>query len=34
MLEERRQDSAETDRGSYNTIQEWLKEFLDDKGAF
>ena len=34
MLEERRQNLAETDRGSYNNQEEWLKEFLDDKGAF
>ena len=34
MPEERRQNLAETDRGySYNK-EEWLEEFLDDKGAF
>ena len=25
---------AETDRGSYYNQEEWLEEFLDDKGAF
>ena len=34
MPEERRQNLAETDRGSYNNQEEWLEEFLDDKGAF
>ena len=32
--EERRQNLAETDRGSYYNQEEWLEEFLDDKGAF
>ena len=31
---ERGQNSAETDRGSYYNHDEWLEEFLDDKGAF
>ena len=30
----RRQNLAETDRGSYYNIEEWLEEFLDSKGAF
>ena len=34
MLEERRQNLAETDRGSYYNQEEWLEEFFDDKGAF
>ena len=34
MPEERRQNLAETDRGSYCNQEEWLEEFLDDKGAF
>ena len=34
MPEERRQNLAETDRGSYYIPEEWLEEFLDDKGAF
>ena len=34
MPEERRQNLAETDRGSYYNQEEWLEEFLDDKGAF
>ena len=28
------EDLAETDRGSYYNQEEWLEEFLDDKGAF
>ena len=32
--EERIQNLAETDRGSYYIREEWLEEFLDDKGAF
>ena len=34
MPEERRQNLAEADRGSYDNKEEWLDEFLDDKGAF
>ena len=34
MPEERRQNLAETDRGSYYNQEEWLEEFLDDKSAF
>ena len=34
MLEKRRQNLAETDRGSYYNQEEWVEEFLDDKGAF
>ena len=34
MPEERRQNLAETDRGSYYNQGERLEEFLDDKGAF
>ena len=34
MLEERRQNLTETDRGSYYKQEEWLEEFLDDKSAF
>ena len=34
MSEERRQNLAETDRGSYYNQEERLEEFLDDKGAF
>ena len=33
MLVKRRQNLAETDRGSYYR-QEWLEEFLDSKSAF
>ena len=33
MLEEKRQNLAETDKGSYYNQEEWLEEFLDDKGA-
>ena len=29
MPEEKRQNLAETDRGSYYNQEEWLKEFLD-----
>ena len=32
--EEREQNLVETDRWSYYNQEEWLKEFLDDKGAF
>ena len=31
---EKRQNLTETDRGSYYNQEEWLEEFLDDKGAF
>ena len=34
ILEERRQNLAERDRGSYYKQEEWLGEFLYDKGAF
>ena len=34
MPEERRQNLAETNTGSYYNQEEWLEEFLDDKGAF
>ena len=34
MPEERRQNLARTDSGSYNNQEEWLKEFLGDKGKF
>ena len=34
MLEESRQNLAETDRGSYHNQKEWLEEFLDNKGGF
>ena len=34
MPEERRQNLAETDRGSYYNQEEWVEEFLDDKGEF
>ena len=34
MPEGRRQNLAETDRGSYYNQEEWLEEFLDNKGAF
>ena len=34
MLEERKQNLAETERGSYYNQKEWLEEFLDDKAAF
>ena len=33
ILVKRRQNVAETDKGSYY-IEEWLEEFLDSKGAF
>ena len=32
--EERGQNLAEADRGSYYNQEEWVEEFLDDKGAF
>ena len=32
--EERSQNLAETDRGSYYKQEEWLEAFLDDKSAF
>ena len=34
MPEQRRQNLAEADRVSYYNEEEWLEEFLDDKGAF
>ena len=34
MLEERRQNLAETNRRSYWSQEEWVEEFLDDKGSF
>ena len=34
MSEERRQNLAETDMGSYYNQEERLEEFLDNKGAF
>ena len=33
-IPERRQNLSETDRGSYYNQEEWVEEFLDDKGAF
>ena len=33
MLVKRRQNLAETDKGSYYK-EEWLEEFLDSKGVF
>ena len=30
----KRKNLAETDRGSYYNQEEWLKEFLDNKGLF
>ena len=34
MPEERRQNLAETDRGSYYKQEEWLEAFLEEKSAF
>ena len=34
LPEERRQNLAERDRGSYCNQEEWLEEFLDDKRVF
>ena len=34
MPEEREQNLAKTDRGSYYNQGEWLVEFLDNKSAF
>ena len=34
MLEERRQNLGETDRGSCYNQEKWLEEFLDDKSEF
>ena len=34
MPEERKQNLAATDRGSYCNQEEWLEEFLDNKAAF
>ena len=33
MPEERRQNLAETNRESYNNQEEWIEEFVDDKGT-
>ena len=34
MPEERRQNLAQIDRRSFYNQEEWVEEFLDDKGAF
>ena len=34
LPEGKRQNLAETDRGSYCNQEEWLEEFLGDKGVF
>ena len=34
MLEERRQNLATAERGSYYNQEEWLGEFFDDRGTF
>ena len=34
MPDERRQNLAETDWGSYYNQEKWVEEFLDEKGAF
>ena len=34
MPVERRQNLTETDRAPYYNQEEWVKKFLDDKGAF
>ena len=34
MPEKGSQNLAETDRWSYYNQEEWVEEFLDDKGAF
>ena len=34
MAKENIQNFADTDRGSYYNQEEWLKEFLEDKGIF
>ena len=34
MPEERKQNLAETNSGSYCNQEEWLEEFLDDKATF
>ena len=34
MPEDRTRNLAETERGSYYNQEEWLKELLDDQGAF
>ena len=31
---QKKEDKAETDRGSYYKQEEWLEAFLDDKSAF
>ena len=33
MQEEKIQNLAETDKGQYYNQEEWLEEFMDDKGA-
>ena len=33
-MEERKQNLAETNRGSYYNQEEWLENFADNKGAF
>ena len=34
MLEEKTQNLAERDSGLYYTLEEWVQEFLHDKGTF
>ena len=34
MPEERRQNLAEMEKGSYYNQEEWFEEFLDNKSAF
>ena len=34
MAEEKRENLAEADKGSYFNQEEWLEEFLDDKNEF
>ena len=34
MTKENRQNLADTDRASYYNQEEWLEEFLEDKGIF
>ena len=34
ILEEKRQNLAEAEKGSYYNQEEWLEEFFGDKGAF
>ena len=33
MSKEIKQNLSETDRGSYYNQEEWVEQFLDDKGA-